>query len=114
MIAPPSAGEMDCLAVLWAAHAHGEEALKLSEIHDRVGQRRLEFGEAPPAPTTVSTYLRSLLAKRLVQDVLKPEPGEAVAEADAPATPVRTRSGRGILPPTRSPRTAYQAVESPG
>jgi hypothetical protein len=103
-----SAGELDCLATLWEAHATGEPALKLSEIHDRIGKRRARTGEASPALTTVSSYLRTLLLKGFVKEV--------IIEDTAAGTPgaVRTRGVRGVLPPTRSPRTGYQAAQEPG
>jgi len=102
----PTTGEIDCLAVIWRAAEQGKPALKLSEIHALVGERRRQFGELPPALTTVSTYLRVALAKRLVVEVRLSDSGQVV-----PMTGVRTR---GALPAARSPRTAYQAAYPPG
>lgn len=100
-----SAGETDCLAVLWEAHAGGEAALKLSEVHRRVCGRREQNREAPPALTTVSTYLRTLVTKKLLQEIVVGDANRAVTYP--PPT-------RGVLPTTRSPRTGYRAAHPPG
>lgn len=101
----PNAGELDVLGVLWEERMQGGKALKLSEIHRRVGERRLIHQDPLPALTTVSTHLRSLLAKGLIQEVHASLP-------TSPRSPVRTR---GMLtPPTRSPLTGYQALHAPG
>jgi hypothetical protein len=109
----PSAGEMDVLAVLWEARERDRidnnprgGTLKLSEIHREIDLRRQSFGEPPAALTTVSTYLRSATAKRLLKEVRTDELG---IPAQVPA--VRTR---GALSSTRSPRTAYQIAHEPG
>jgi hypothetical protein len=103
----PSPGELDCLAVMWEAREmEQKEAMKLSEIHERVAKRRREFGETSPALTTVSTYLRSATSKRLLQEVRTDESGNA-----SPFTPLRTR---GALSSSRSPRTAYRVPHEPG
>jgi hypothetical protein len=109
----PSAGEMDVLAVLWEARENDEKennpragTLRLSEIHKLVDLRRQSFGEPPSALTTVSTYLRSATAKRLLREVRTDDLGRP---AQVPA--IRTR---GALGSARSPRTAYQVVHEPG
>lgn len=104
---PPTSGELDCLAVLWEAEDQGQRALRLSEIHGRLGARREELGEAPPALTTVSTYVRSMVTKGLLNEVVLTNSGRPV---EAPRIRVR-----GMLTPkTRSPHNAYQAAFDPG
>jgi predicted transcriptional regulator len=101
----PNAGELDVLGVLWEEQLQSGRPLKLSEIHRRVCGRRHEHQDPEPALTTVSTHLRSLLGKGLIQEVLASMPV-------SPRSPVRTR---GMLtPPTRSPLTGYQALFAPG
>ena len=103
-----SAGELDCLAVLWWAYDEGQVALKLSDIHERVARRREELGEAPPQRSTISTYLRTLLNKQMLNEVM-------VGDTPGSQSPqIRTRGARGILPPTRSPYTGYQVAREPG
>jgi hypothetical protein len=109
----PSAGEMDVLAVLWEARERDLKennpragTLKLSEIQHQIERRRQTFGEPPPALTTVSTYLRSATAKRLLKEVRIDSEGRPSA-----LTAIRTR---GALSATRSPRTAYQVAHEPG
>jgi predicted transcriptional regulator len=103
----PTPGELDCLAVLWEARElEQKDAMKLSEIHERVGKRRQEFGEPPPALTTVSTYLRSATSKRLLEEVRRDESGNTT-----PMVAIRTR---GALSSSRSPRTAYKVSHEPG
>jgi hypothetical protein len=109
----PSAGEMDVLAVLWEAREKDLKennpragTLKLSEIHRLIGDRRGSFGEPPSALTTVSTYLRSATAKRLLKEVRTDDLGRP-----SQMTGIRTR---GALSSTRSPRTAYQVAHEPG
>lgn len=94
--------------MLWEAGAvQGREdrALKLSDIHNRVCRRREQAGESAPAPTTVSTYLRSAAAKGLLAEVRLVE-----GRVRAPGG-IRTR---GALSGARSPQTAYQAAHAPG
>jgi hypothetical protein len=108
VLASPQAGEIECLAVLWQAHADGETALRLSEIHRRIGKRRADSQESPPpALTTVSTQLRSLASKGLIQEVVVDSTGKT------PGTP-RVRTGGLLTPPTRSPLTGYRASYEPG
>src|SRR5438132_10434915 len=109
----PSPGEMDVLAVLWEAREKDLKennpragTLKLSDIHEQIKLRRQTFGEPPPALTTVSTYLRSATAKRLLRELRTDEAGRP-----SPMTAIRTR---GALSATRSPRTAYQRAHEPG
>ena len=102
----PTTGEIDCLAVLWDAREQGTLALKLSQITERVTERRKHFGEPPPALTTVSTYLRSAAAKRLLDEVRLLDDGSIM--------PISGMRSRGALSATRSPRTAYRPVFGPG
>lgn len=102
-IPSPTGGEIDCLAVLWAAAEEGQPALKLSEIHERVSRLRVSLGEATPALTTVSTHLRNASAKGLLTEV-RLEPGGALMP--------RSQS-RGGLRSTRSPHNGYQATYPP-
>src|SRR6266404_3070976 len=86
----PNAGELDVLAVLWRERAAGGQPLQLSEVHRRVSKRRTAFNETPPATTTVSTQLRSLVAKGLIQETTL---GRPVAEPPAQGRPIGTRGG---------------------
>jgi hypothetical protein len=104
---------MDVLAVLWAAREQDRKennpragTLKLAEIHKRIEKRRESFGEPAAALTTVSTYLRSATAKRLLKEMRTDDEGRP-----APMAAIRTR---GALSSTRSPRTAYQVAYEPG
>lgn len=102
----PSAGELDVLGVLFAERQKEDRPLQLSEVHGRVCQRREEFGEAKPALTTVSTHLRNLVSKNLIEEVTRE--GAVPTRGNAP----RTRGG--MTPPTRSPLTSYRALHEPG
>jgi len=111
---PPNPGELDCLAVLWASR---KKALKLSEIHQLVGERRRRYGEAPAALTTVSSQLRGLVEKGLLLEVAVREDGKPMKAA--PEEPivrvrgaVRTR-GSYLAPAKRSPLTGYRAACAP-
>jgi hypothetical protein len=104
---------MDVLAVLWEVREADAKAdnpragtLKLADIYERIKIRRQAFAEPPPALTTVSTYLRSATAKRLLREVRTDAEGRP-----APMVAIRTR---GALSATRSPRTAYQVKHEPG
>jgi hypothetical protein len=101
----PNAGELDVYSVLWAERQGEDRVLQLSEVYRRVCERRRTFGEAEPALTTVSTHLRGLLRKGLIEEVGGARKGE-------PDRPVRTRGN--VTPPTRSPLTAYRALHPPG
>jgi hypothetical protein len=103
-------GELECLAVLWQAHADGEQALKLSEIRDRISARRAGGTPTFPALTTISTYLRGLVSKKLVRDVIV----EDTIEETPKHGPVRVRGIVSVPPPPRSPRTGYRAALTPG
>jgi hypothetical protein len=92
-------GELDCLTVLWAEGG----PLRVSEIHRKLLLRREQAGEAPPALTTISTYLRSLLDKGLLREVTLGGSGMAYASGT-----------RGMIPTTRSPKTGYEVVHAPG
>jgi hypothetical protein len=104
----PNMGEVDVLAVLWREQAEGGRPLQLSEVHRRVCERRRAFREAEPATTTISTQLRSLVAKGLIRETTLGRPAEGGDER----VPIRTRGG--MKPATRSPLTSYQAVAAPG
>jgi hypothetical protein len=57
--------------------------------------------------TTISTHLRNLVEKKLIEEVLRP---------GSSAAPVRgaVRTRGGVTPPTRSPFTSYRAIHTPG
>lgn len=100
----PSAtpAELEILTVLWPL---GEgQALRLGEIHERVGTRRKDGGQAVPAVTTVSSTLRGALAKGLLVEVRKV--GDTVSSAP--------KAGGKSLVTSRSPQTAYRAAYTPG
>src|SRR5262245_20021177 len=96
----PNAGELDVYSVLWQERQGDDRPLQLSEVYRRVCERRRGFGEPEPALTTVSTHLRGLHRKQLVEELVGP------SAAARPA--VRTRGG--LTPPTRSPLTSYRAL----
>ena len=100
----PSAGELDCLVVLWQATQSGNEALSLSKILDLISEKRSLAGEPVPALTTVSTYLRSGVSKGLLEEVRLDRNGQV--------TRPPTGAARGALAKTRSPNTAYRAAVS--
>jgi hypothetical protein len=108
---PPSNSELDCLVVLWT-HAAGPEsgkALRVSEIHRDVCERRRANGEPEPTVVTISSQVRSLLQKHLVRSVVSGAPDSDAVNREAA---FRTR---GMLSPaTRSPLTAYQFLHPPG
>ncbi|MEM7543729.1 MAG: hypothetical protein AAF384_19405 [Pseudomonadota bacterium] len=86
----PNAGEIDALAVLWES----PEPLGLSSVWEGVVERRTKRGAAAPAPTTVSTYLRSLKAKGLITQVSAAAPvGTASSGGGALRTRGATRKG---------------------
>jgi len=101
----PNAGELDVLGVLWREARAGNAPLQLAEIHRRVCRRRQTYAEPEPALTTVSTHLRNLLAKGLIEEL-------AATRAPVAPAPVRTRGG--YRPQTRSPLTSYRALYPPG
>jgi predicted transcriptional regulator len=106
----PNAGELDVLAVLWEEGRGTNYSLQLSEVYRRVCARRRKYQEAEPALTTVSTHLRSLTAKGLLEEVTAARPGAA-----QPATGRAVVRVRGAYrPPTRSPLTSYRALHEPG
>src|SRR5690349_2972730 len=92
-----NAGELDCLSALWAQG----RPLRASDVLQHVTERREQAGEAPPAPTTISTYMRSLLAKGLVREVTVGHGAEGETRR------VYTRGTRGMIPSLRSPKTGY-------
>src|SRR5262245_40675977 len=91
----PNAGELDVYSVLWAERLGEDRPLRLSEVHERVKERRRGFGEPEPALTTISTHLRALVHKGLAEETL--------AGVARPGPGPRVRGG--LTPPTRSPRT---------
>ena len=99
----PSAGELDCLVILWESAEDGFEALRLSDVRQRMIDRREKMGEPGPAVSTVSTYLRGGVAKGLLEEVRINTSGKVVA----------TSRSRGVMRSTRSPRTAYRAAVTP-
>lgn len=104
----PTTGELEVLAVLWSEQeSKGDQdcAMRLSEIHRSVRQRREAYGETPPALTTVSTYLRSALAKQFLVEVRRTVDGKVM--------PLRGMRARGALSTSRSPLTAYQTRIKP-
>jgi hypothetical protein len=100
-----TAGELDCLAVLWQAAENGITAMRLSQIRSEIIKKRQQMGEDAPALTTVSTYLRGALHKGLLEEVR--------LNGDDIASPTSTHSARGALRGTRSPHTAYRARVGP-
>jgi hypothetical protein len=105
----PNAGELDVLGVLWQEKQGENLPLQLSEVYRRVCERRRKYGEPEPALTTVSTHLRNLIDKKLIEEFV------ASRQAGSPSAAgplVRTRGG--YRPPTRSPFTSYRAVYEPG
>jgi hypothetical protein len=96
-------GELDCLAILWEEG----KGLKLSQLHRLLVERRHKTGEAPPAFSTVSTWLRSLTHKGLLKEVVVGSDQGDEAQAFA-------RDTRGMIPTSRSPRTGYEAIHEPG
>jgi hypothetical protein len=102
-----SGNELDILAALWAAQAGGTPALKLAEVHQRINDRRAGLGQAPIQPTTVSTYLRSMTDRGLLNQVTVEDAGP---EGERQTYAVRVR---GLVPTSRSPKTGYQAAHGP-
>jgi predicted transcriptional regulator len=100
----PSWSELDILAAVWEAASEGGVPVRLSEIHKRVINRRAAKNEPEPAITTVSTQLRSLVAKRLLEEVKIIGPSGEVGAAARSMT----------RPPSRSPLTGYRPVHGPG
>lgn len=108
---PPSTSELDCLSVLWRGTAApgSSRAMRVSEIHRDVCERRRQHGETEPTLVTISTQIRSLLQKNLVRCVVAPS-----GKQDTTAREVNVRT-RGMLSPApRSPLTAYQYALAPG
>ncbi|MFH1264334.1 MAG: hypothetical protein ABIK89_01310 [Planctomycetota bacterium] len=102
----PTPSELDILAALWQAVTdEGEVALRVSDIHPLVAARRARHGESEPSQVTISSQLRGLSAKGLVEAVV------AGGSGGAGSKPVRTR---GLLKATtRSPLTGYRPSYSP-
>jgi len=102
-ILQPTGAELEVMAVLWEISAH--EALKLSQIHQRIQQRRKEYKEPLPALTTISSTLRRMVTKGLLTEV-RLQNGQV--------TKVLQSESRSTLFPIKSPQTAYQAACKPG
>lgn len=102
-----SGNELDILAALWAAQAEDIPALKLAEIHRRINERRAAAGQAPIQPTTVSTYLRSMTERKLLDQVTVEDAG--------PGGQRQTYASdeRGLIPTSRSPKTGYKPAHDP-
>ncbi len=99
---PPSAGELEILAVLWEAVAQGARALRLSEVRELLLARLGRTGE----PSTISTQLRSLHAKGWIVQVGISLGEPAMARVRGVVrTRGAARTSAGV--PTRSPFTAY-------
>jgi hypothetical protein len=107
--AAPNAGELDVLAVLWEEGQGAGAPLQLHDIWARVCERRRQFGEPLPAMTTVSTHLRNLVGKKLIEDFTATRPPAAAGQ---PVQPPRFRGG--YTPRTKSPHTSYRALYEPG
>jgi hypothetical protein len=101
----PGAGELDVLGVFWAEQPGEQRSLQLSEVYRKVCERRRQFGEAEPALSTVSTHLRKLVAKGLLEE-------SSTSRPVARDQPIRFRGG--YTPPTRSPFTSYRVRYRPG
>src|SRR5438067_873021 len=73
----PNAGELDVLGVLWLEKQSGDRPLQLGEVYRRVCERRRHYLEPEPALTTVSTHLRNMVAKGLIEEVAAARHGAA-------------------------------------
>lgn len=101
-IPQPTGAELEVMAVLWEISDH--EALKLSQIHQRIQQRRKEHSEPLPALTTISTILRKMVTRGLLIEV-RLQNGQV--------TRVLQSERRSTLFPVKSPQTAYQVACKP-
>jgi predicted transcriptional regulator len=101
----PNAGELDVLSVLWQERLGANKSLRLSQIHDRVRAKREALHEPVPALTTISTHLRNLYRKQLIEQVRLTDEDEH--------RPVRVKTRGTLTPQTRSPLTAYRALYNP-
>jgi predicted transcriptional regulator len=97
----PTGAELEALSILWALQP-GEMALKLAQVHDRIGKKRAAFDQPPPALTTVSTTLRNAVSKGLLQEV------KITPEGVQPF--VRSASRTSLISPRSAPKVAYQAA----
>lgn len=95
----PNAAELSTLQVLWE-NSGDMRPMRLAEIHRRVCEIRRTNGEHEPAATTISTHLRSLLSKDLIEEC-------------GPKTnhPTKRRSLLSVA--TRSPNTSYIVKVTP-
>ena len=108
MIAP-SPSELDCLAVVWQSkHEENLTSLRLGEIHRRVAALRTRLGQPEPALTTVSTQVRTLVAKGLLREVLAKEAGPISGQ------PIRVIRKRGMLDSGGRSTSGYEASYEPG
>jgi hypothetical protein len=77
-------------------------ALKLAQVHDRIGKKRAAFDQPPPALTTVSTTLRNAVAKGLLREVrITPQGVQPF---------VRGALRTCLISPRSAPKVAYQAA----
>ncbi len=107
----PAAAELELLAVIWRAEAEADSdksprAFRLSKLHELLKQfrelRKVDFGE--PKLSTVSTCLRSMKEKGLLEEVrLLPDGSIETSPAHA----------AGLMRSTRSPHTAYRSTYTP-
>ena len=97
-INPPTPAELEILQLLWPLS--DSEAKRLSDVHRMVVEYRQGHHQPEPAITTVSSALRSALAKGLLREV------RLVGGTAKPAPATMTRG----LVASRSPQTAYQAA----
>jgi hypothetical protein len=107
VLPPPTSGEIEVLAVLWATvDSEGRyKPLRLSEIHATICERRKEHHEPLPALTTISSILRGALARGLLREMRLTKGGEAEE--------VEPMTVRSTLHATRSPMTAYAPACEP-
>ena len=108
VIQTPTPGELDVLAAVYemVEDQADDTPLRLTEIHERVGTRRASYGEEPPALTTVSSQLRSLVTKGLLLDQQGSQSGSAGQGV------VRTR---GMFSPSgRSSSSGYRPAYEVG
>jgi len=106
----PAGGELEVLGVLWQAEADGAQALRLSEVRDLLHARH---GRAPE-PSTVSSQLRKLFRRGLIEEVGISLGLPAVSRVRGVVETRAAVRGGGHSVPTRSPFTAYRPKLSPG
>ncbi len=102
-IPQPNGQELEILTLLWT-QPEEKLPLKLGQIYDLVKERRQAYGEAAPAITTISSTLRSALARGILK-AIRLTGGQKV-ELEPTAT-------RSTLHASRSPQTGYKPAASP-